>query len=101
MYRNGFNCKRCPQKSGPDGCPCWWEIPWENRETGEVRIIKGCVLSQEIGLPIVQVLVRSANIASEHASVVRNSMERGFGALQELAGAYFVQMEQLEAPKEE
>jgi hypothetical protein len=101
MYKNAFNCKKCPQKNDSDGCPCWWEMPWENQETGEIKTIKGCILSQEMGLPIIQVLVRSANVASEHASIVRNSVESGFGVLQELVRAHFAQIKQLKAPKEE
>lgn len=85
QFKNAFKCKNCPESSNRDGCPCWWEIPWENAETGEIQMRKGCILSQDIGLPIVQAVVRAAHIASEHASVVRNSFDNGFAQLNKLA----------------
>jgi len=85
-----FNCmmyEKCPQHGNVEkgGCVCWWEIPWENSETGEIQFKKGCILSQEMGLPIVQSIVRAAHISSEHASQARNSFDEGFGRLNELA----------------
>lgn len=87
-FKNAFNCKKCPESNGKNGCPCFWEIPWENQETGEVAVRKGCILSQEMGLPIVQAIVRAAHVASEHASVVRNSIERGFEMVAQIAETY-------------
>lgn len=76
-----FNCmmdEKCPKhndiKNG--GCPCFWEMPFENDETGEIKIKKGCILSQEMGLPIVQSIVRATNVSSEHASQMRNGFEK-------------------------
>lgn len=79
-----FNCMldKCPENNQ---CPCWWEIPWENEQTGEIKINKGCILSQEMGLPIVQSIVRAAHLSSEHASVARNSFESGFEKLSKMA----------------
>ena len=82
-----FQCilDKCPRQNGENGCVCWWEMPFENEETGEVQVRKGCVLSQEISLPIVQSVVRAAHVSSEHASKARNSFEKGFEQLNELA----------------
>lgn len=78
-----FDCMldKCPKD--PEKCHLWWEIPWENQETGEVEFRRGCILSQEMGLPIVQSIVRAAHTASEHSSVARNSFENGVNVLQE------------------
>jgi len=85
-----FNCmmdEKCPQHGNIEsgGCPCFWEMPIENDQTGEISTKKGCILSQEMGLPIVQSIVRAAHVSSEHASQARNSFERGFNRLNELA----------------
>jgi len=84
-----FQCilDKCPQHNGDGGCHLWWEIPWENQETGEVQFKKGCILSQDMGLPIVQTLVKSAHISSQHASQARNSFDNGFARLNALAEA--------------
>ena len=68
-----FQCilDKCPRQNGENGCVCWWEMPFENEETGEVQVRKGCVLS--------------AHVSSEHASKARNSFEKGFEQLNELA----------------
>jgi hypothetical protein len=63
----------CPKD--PKKCHLWWEIPWENQETGEVQFKKGCILSQQMSLPIVQTIVRAAHVSSEHASQARNSSD--------------------------
>jgi len=79
---------KCPKHSDIEngGCPCWWEMPFENEQTGEIKIQKGCILSQELGLPIVQSIVRAAHVASEHSSKARNSFEEGFRTLNTIAG---------------
>lgn len=78
---SAFQCilDKCPRHNdeGNGGCHLWWEIPWESSETGEIVTRKGCILSQELGLPIVQSVVRAAHTASEHSSVARNSFEQG------------------------
>lgn len=70
-----FDCMldECPRDTNK--CHLWWEIPWENHQTGEVTFKKGCILSQEMGLPIVQSIVKAAHQASEHSSVARNTFE--------------------------
>jgi hypothetical protein len=80
-----FDCMLdvCPQSS--EKCHLWWEVPEENTETGEIRIKKGCILSQYMGLPIVQSIVRAAHVSSEHASKARNSFDSGFERLNRLA----------------
>ena len=80
-YKNAFNCKKCPMRNDEEGCPMWWEIPWENQETGEIKMQKGCILSQRIGLPIVQSIVRAAHVASEHTSKMRNDFYKSVGLL--------------------
>ena len=80
-----FECifDQCPKD--PEKCHLWWEMPWENQETGEVRTRKGCILSQEFSLPIIQSIVRAAHVSSEHASKARNSFDSGFEKLNTLA----------------
>jgi hypothetical protein len=80
-----FQCMldKCPKDS--EQCHLWWEIPWENKETGEVQFKKGCILSQEISLPIIQDIVRSAHISSEHSSKLNNQIHDGFVRLGKLA----------------
>jgi hypothetical protein len=72
-----FDCifDECPEN--PKKCHLYWEMPWENTETGEQTIRKGCILSQHMGLPIVQVIVRSAHTASEQSSKVNNNLLNG------------------------
>jgi len=80
-----FDCMfdSCPKSS--EKCACWWKIPWENQETGETTIREGCILSQEMGLPIVQSIVKAAHTASEHSSVARNTFDQGVQRLEGLA----------------
>jgi len=82
-----FDCllDKCPKD--PEQCHLWWEYPIENEQTGEVVFKKGCILSQEMGLPIVQSIVRAAHTSSEHASQARNCFHEGFRQLHELAAA--------------
>jgi len=72
-----FDCMfdDCPQDARK--CHLWWEMPWENSETGEIKTRKGCILSQEFSLPIIQILVRSSHVASEHTSKLNNNMING------------------------
>lgn len=78
---SAFQCMldKCPRHNDMEngGCHLWWEIPWENSDSGEIKTRKGCILSQEMGLPIVQSVVKAAHTASEHSSVARNSFENG------------------------
>lgn len=80
-----FDClfDKCPKDQ--EQCHLWWEMPWENQETGEIRFKKGCILSQEMGLPIVQSIVRAAHVSSANASQANNTFQAGFEKLQELA----------------
>lgn len=81
-----FQCifEKCPRHNDEEngGCHLWWEIPWENNETGEITTRKGCILSQQMGLPIVQAVVRASHTASEHSSVARNAFENGVEKIQ-------------------
>jgi hypothetical protein len=72
-----FNCifDKCPKNS--EECHLWWEMPWENTESGEVRTRKGCILSQEFSLPIIQAIVRAAHTSSEESSKVNNNLLNG------------------------
>lgn len=73
----------CPED--PKKCHLFWEMPWENTETGEQTIRKGCILSQRMGLPIVQAIVRAAHTSSEHATQARNSTENLHQTMGQLA----------------
>ena len=70
-----FDClfDECPEN--PKKCHLYWRVPWENKETGETTYKEGCILSQDMGWPLVQSIVRAAHISSEHASVARNSTD--------------------------
>lgn len=72
MYKHAFQCKRCPKNSTENGCPLWWEIIEENLQTGASRVTKGCGYAM---LPkFLMEVVKSGNLASEHASQARNAM---------------------------
>lgn len=77
-----FDCMldECPKN--PEKCHLYWRIPWENQTTGETAIREGCILSQDMGLPIVQSMVRASHVASEHSSVARNTFENGVNRLE-------------------
>ena len=70
-----FDCMfdECPKDE--EKCHLWWEIPWENQETGEVKMKKGCILSQDMGWPLIQTIVKAAHVSSEHASKTNNSVQ--------------------------
>ncbi len=80
-----FQCilDKCPKDS--EQCHLWWEIPWENKDSGEISFKKGCIMSQQMGLPIIQDIVRSAHISSEHTSKLNNTMYDGFRSLAQIA----------------
>jgi len=73
-YRNAFQCKKCPENSGINGCPCWIELVWENSESGEKKTEKGCYF--QLSPKLMLESVRAANIGSEHASQMRNGFQR-------------------------
>lgn len=100
-----FNCimdEKCPKHNEMEqnGCPCWWQIPWENTETGEQTVKSGCILSQEMGLPIVQVIVRAAHVSSEHASKARNSTDKLNDTIQAVTQYAIQRREQERLPNE-
>jgi len=74
--------EECPES--PKKCHLYWKIPWENEQTGETKVRKGCILSQEMGLPIVQSIVRAAHVSSEHASQARNTVNDSVTRVQQL-----------------
>ena len=80
-----FQCMldNCPKDS--EKCHLWWEIPWESKETGSIQFKKGCILSQEMSLPIIQDIVRSAHVSSEHSSNLNNTLHEGFMSLRQIA----------------
>lgn len=42
MYKNAWNCKKCPESSGKNGCPAWTEYA-EKHGDGTERITKECL----------------------------------------------------------
>jgi hypothetical protein len=40
-YKNAFNCKKCPESNGENGCPNWWEMVMTNH-LGEQKVEKKC-----------------------------------------------------------
>jgi len=72
-FKNAFNCRKCPENSGKQGCPCWIELIWENAETGEKKTEKDCYFQMTPRL--ILEAVKAANISSEHASQMRNGFE--------------------------
>jgi hypothetical protein len=82
MYKHAFDCKKCPQRGGPDGCPCWIELVWKNDITGETVVEKGCYF--QLTPKLILEAVKAANISSEHACQMRN----GFQYLADFAEKY-------------
>lgn len=73
-YKKAFDCKRCPQNDTENGCPCWIELIWENMETGEKKIEKGCYF--QLSPKLMLESVRAGLISSEHACQMRNGFQR-------------------------
>jgi isocitrate dehydrogenase len=64
-----FDCilDKCPEN--PKKCHLWWRLPEGDENgnpTGNIR--EGCILSQEMGWPIVKSILQSANRATEQSS---------------------------------
>ena len=83
-YKNAFNCKKCPQRNDENGCPLWWEIVWTN-DTGGQKVNKGCILSQEMGLPIVQTIVKDCVLAVKNSNEARNEIIKHTEAIVEFS----------------
>ena len=73
-YKNAYNCKRCPQNNGPDGCPNWIEITMTQAESGMVKVEKDCV-AQFMPMLIVE-LIKASNRPAEELSSMRGEMRR-------------------------
>lgn len=73
MYKNAFNCRKCPENSGENGCPCWIELIWKNDDNGEYKTEKGCYF--QLMPKLMLEAVKAANISSEHASQMRNGFQ--------------------------
>lgn len=81
MYKRAFQCKKCPQSSGENGCPCWIELIWRNDETNDVKTENGCYF--QLTPKLLLEAVKAANVSSENSSVARNSFEQGVIKLQD------------------
>lgn len=75
FYRKAFQCKKCPESNGHDGCPCWLEIIIENDETGHKKVEKGCFF-QTVPLMMLD-CIQAANQATEQSSKVNNNLING------------------------
>ncbi|RJR43834.1 MAG: hypothetical protein C4567_05205 [Deltaproteobacteria bacterium] len=96
-YANAWNCQRCPQNAGPEGCPCWWEVVQTNVQTGAERLKKGCCLSQEmLGAFLIDV-IKAANRPAASVESCRNEIAKGFQQLGPAMGliGQFLQQKQL------
>jgi hypothetical protein len=68
-YKKAFNCKRCPQSNGEEGCPLWWETIQTNIQTGEECVTKGCGYQQ---LPVyLTEVIKASNRPAEEISKIR------------------------------
>lgn len=76
-YKNAFNCKKCPQSNGENGCPVWWEIIHTETATGNEKVVKACGLSQDM-LPsmLVEVIKASNRPAAEIGAMRQNVVDK-------------------------
>lgn len=77
-FKKAFKCSKCPESNSSEGCPCWTELTMVN-DNGEHRIDKNCLFQM---MPMLMVeVIKSTNISSEHSSVARNEIVKGFSNL--------------------
>lgn len=93
-YKNAFNCKRCPESSGPDGCPVWWETTWEDKG-GNVDLIKSCGF-QQLPMYLIEV-VKASNRPAAAIESMRNETVGGFNRI--VSGLQEFSSRMLAAPK--
>lgn len=96
-YKNAWNCKRCPQSNGPDGCPAWTEFMQTSVATGEERLQKECLFQ---ALPVFMIeTIKAVNRPAAAMESTRNELasqlQRGFAAL---GGVMQAGLAQLPAP---
>lgn len=73
-YKRAFQCKKCPENNGPDGCPMWWETVWENAQGGETKLIKACGYTQ---LPLyLTEVIKASNRPAAATEGLRNQVAR-------------------------
>lgn len=77
-YAKAFKCQECPEKSGPEGCPCWWEMIETQGGSGEQRLKKGCGLSQEMLLCALIEVIKASNRPAAAVESCRNEIAQGF-----------------------
>lgn len=75
-YKNAWNCKRCPQSNGENGCPAFVEYQQENPVTGETRTAKEC-LFQALPVFLVEV-IKASNRPAAAVESTRNEIAKGF-----------------------
>jgi len=78
-YKNAWNCRKCPESNGENGCPAWVEYAERNLQTGEDRFMKECVFQ---ALP--KFLIHTLSAANQAAATVdshRNELVEAFGPL--------------------
>lgn len=75
--KNAFTCHKCPKTNGDGGCPAWWESIWENPETKESKVLKGCAFEQ-MQTYLLEV-IRASNRPAAAIESARNEIASGFG----------------------
>ena len=87
-FKKAFKCSKCPQQSGENGCPLWWEILYTNVQTGEEVLKCGCGFTL---MPLILIeTLKSGNHAAEAAyrfrEDVAKAMFHAVKKIKELAG---------------
>ena len=73
-FKRAFKCSKCPQQSGENGCPLWWEILYTNIQTGEEILKCGCGF---VLMPLLLLeTLKSGNHAAEAAYRFREDMTK-------------------------
>lgn len=74
-YKDAFNCTRCPRSNDPQAdraCPAWWEIMFENAQTGEQKIEKNCAF---VLMPVYLLeVIKASNRAVEQTCQARDAV---------------------------
>lgn len=83
VYKNAWNCRKCPQRNDESGCPAWVEYMQENTATGEQRLRKECLFQ---ALPVFMIeTIKAANRPAAAMESTRNELAQqlqgGFVAL--------------------
>lgn len=78
-YKRAFQCHKCPQSSGEDGCPAWNEVVMTNAQTGETKLHKGCTFQV---MPFIMTeVVKQSMISANTFAHIKNEIARGYSVI--------------------